>query len=70
MVIAFLADNPGTWLMHCHIGWHQSLGLDLQFIEQESKISALVNYTTLDDTCLKWDAYLALTGLQQDDDGV
>ena len=21
LVIAFETDNPGTWLMHCHIGW-------------------------------------------------
>lgn len=22
MVIAFKMDNPGAWLMHCHISWH------------------------------------------------
>lgn len=26
LVLAFLTDNPGTWLMHCHIGWHASMG--------------------------------------------
>jgi FtsP/CotA-like multicopper oxidase with cupredoxin domain len=24
MVLAFITDNPGVWLMHCHIGWHTS----------------------------------------------
>lgn len=22
LVVAFRTDNPGAWLMHCHIGWH------------------------------------------------
>lgn len=26
LVIALLTDNPGAWLMHCHIGWHTSEG--------------------------------------------
>jgi FtsP/CotA-like multicopper oxidase with cupredoxin domain len=26
LVIAYLADNPGAWLMHCHIGWHNAMG--------------------------------------------
>jgi hypothetical protein len=26
LVIAFKADNPGSWLMHCHIVWHASGG--------------------------------------------
>lgn len=30
VVIAFLTDNPGAWLMHCHIGW-VSLPLDSHF---------------------------------------
>lgn len=24
IVLAFETDNPGVWLMHCHIGWHTS----------------------------------------------
>jgi FtsP/CotA-like multicopper oxidase with cupredoxin domain len=24
IVLAFVTDNPGVWLMHCHIGWHTS----------------------------------------------
>jgi FtsP/CotA-like multicopper oxidase with cupredoxin domain len=24
LVLAFETDNPGVWLMHCHIGWHTS----------------------------------------------
>ena len=34
-VIAFKADNPGTWLMHCHIAFHASFGLAMQFLENK-----------------------------------
>ncbi|MCJ1444668.1 MAG: hypothetical protein MMC23_005170 [Stictis urceolatum] len=27
VVIRFRADNPGTWLLHCHIEWHVEAGL-------------------------------------------
>ena len=33
VVIAFKADNPGAWLMHCHIAFHASFGLALQILE-------------------------------------
>lgn len=26
IAIAFRADNPGVWLIHCHIAWHSSAG--------------------------------------------
>lgn len=26
IAIAFKPDNPGAWLMHCHIAWHASAG--------------------------------------------
>ena len=39
LVIAFKSDNPGAWLLHCHIAWHASAGLALQIIERESNIT-------------------------------
>lgn len=26
IAIAIRADNPGVWLIHCHIAWHASAG--------------------------------------------
>lgn len=26
LAIAFKPDNPGAWLVHCHIAWHASSG--------------------------------------------
>ena len=40
-VIAFKLDNLGTWLMHCHIAFHASYGLALQFLERQDAAIAL-----------------------------
>lgn len=29
----FLADNPGVWLIHCHMDWHAAAGLTATLIE-------------------------------------
>ena len=39
-VIGFESDNPGAWLMHCHIVWHVEGGMALQFVEAPSAIGA------------------------------
>ncbi|KAF8838947.1 Fet3 protein [Paxillus ammoniavirescens] len=31
--LRIVADNPGAWLLHCHIEWHLESGLAVQFIE-------------------------------------
>jgi hypothetical protein len=35
IVIAFKADNPGAWLVHCHIAFHISEGLGMQIMEDQ-----------------------------------
>ena len=32
VAVAFRPDNPGVWLVHCHISWHASAGLALQMV--------------------------------------
>jgi hypothetical protein len=39
-VIGFQTDNPGAWLMHCHIVWHVDGGLALQWVERPDDIPA------------------------------
>lgn len=72
LVIAFKTDNPGVWLMHCHIGWHTSEGLALQFVEQYSAARNLIDAATLNDNCDAWDAYVAAESVAQStfDDGI
>ncbi|KAF3021461.1 hypothetical protein E8E14_008956 [Neopestalotiopsis sp. 37M] len=70
LVIAFQADNPGVWLLHCHIGWHTSEGFALQLIERQSEIAATVNAQVLNQTCAKWNAFKDKMHIVQDDSGV
>ena len=28
-VIRFVANNPGFWLFHCHLSWHDRIGMGL-----------------------------------------
>jgi hypothetical protein len=45
-VIAFKTDNPGTWLMHCHIAFHASGGLALQILERQADANNLWPWST------------------------
>ena len=40
-VIAFKTDNPGIWLMHCHIANHASFGLAMQILERQKAAADL-----------------------------
>lgn len=75
LAIAFKLDNPGAWLVHCHIAWHASQGLSLEFVESESQIASLsvngAESTSLTDTCDAWNAYTATAEYYgQDDSGI
>ncbi|EJD43445.1 hypothetical protein AURDEDRAFT_167523 [Auricularia subglabra TFB-10046 SS5] len=58
LAIAFKLDNPGVWLLHCHIAWHVSEGLSLQLIERQREI---FKHTSLDrawqKTCKNFDKW-------------
>jgi hypothetical protein len=41
VVIAFKADNPGAWLLHCHIAAHASGGLSLQVMENQERANKI-----------------------------
>ncbi|KAA8576748.1 hypothetical protein EYC84_006813 [Monilinia fructicola] len=72
LVIAFQIDNPGSWLLHCHIAWHASEGLALQFVESESSIASqigTVDVAAFQDTCAAWNAWTPQP-FPQDDSGV
>ncbi|KAI9653733.1 MAG: hypothetical protein M1821_006927 [Bathelium mastoideum] len=69
LVIAFPTDNPGAWLFHCHITWHVSEGLGLQFLE--SKESIVLPGADWNQTCKNWDSYYNDHPLYlQDDSGL
>lgn len=58
LVLAFKTDNPGAWLMHCHVAWHQGLGFGAQFLETAQSAQRLVNQTpAFQQQCNSWDSY-------------
>ncbi|GAP83150.2 putative iron transport multicopper oxidase FET3 [Rosellinia necatrix] len=46
VVLRIVADNPGVFLLHCHIEWHVEMGLSATLIEAPER---LVNYTIPQD---------------------
>ncbi|CZR69308.1 related to Laccase-2 [Phialocephala subalpina] len=71
LILGFYTDNPGTWLMHCHILWHASQGFALQFVERESEIAATIHDSqALNNTCASWDTYVLTEQYEQDDSGI
>ena len=37
--VAFVADNPGDWMLHCHVTDHQMAGLMTSFVSFDPYIS-------------------------------
>jgi len=73
LLIAFKTDNPGAWLMHCHIAWHVSGGLSVDFLERapdyKSGISA-ADKKIFDDNCAAWRAYEPTSPFHKSDSGI
>lgn len=70
LVLAFETDNPGAWLMHCHIGWHTSEGFAMQWIVRQDEITDLIDYDSLEETCSAWTTYADEYSVTEDDSGV
>jgi hypothetical protein len=81
LVIAFPLDNPGIWvtplkefsdeMLHCHIAWHISMGLGMQFVERLVDIPGHVGVTEQwEKNCISWRAYQDKIKPEQSDSGV
>ncbi|KAI1260346.1 laccase [Xylariaceae sp. FL1019] len=73
VVLAFKADNPGAWLFHCHIAWHVSGGLALDFLEGRSDPDAFISpaeKSDYNDNCAAWSSYWDNSGLVKIDSGL
>jgi hypothetical protein len=55
--------------MHCHIGWHVSMGFALQIIEAKDQIKETVQ-DSCHGTCKSWNKYAELNHIVVDDSGV
>ncbi|KAL1625996.1 hypothetical protein SLS56_007054 [Neofusicoccum ribis] len=72
VVGAWKADNPGAWLMHCHVGWHSAMGLAAQVVELQDQITDTWNDggSQLKENCKAWDTWASGRGLSTADSGV
>jgi hypothetical protein len=72
VILAFQADNPGAWLLHCHIPFHISGGLGVQFLERPSEISGtLGDLTGYQAGCASWRGLeTSAAAIQQPDSGL
>ncbi|CAG8611212.1 20755_t:CDS:2, partial [Gigaspora margarita] len=51
MTIRYYADNPGIWLLHCHIEWHVEMGMVIQLVERYSDFSKLTIPSSVKNLC-------------------
>ncbi|KAF3923179.1 Laccase-2 [Dactylellina cionopaga] len=76
LIIAFKLDNPGPWLMHCHIAFHASAGLAVQFVENPVTFKNQIMTPGLRqqyyDQCNTWVDYYNqdLCNFRQEDSGI
>jgi hypothetical protein len=75
VVIAFKTDNPGSWLMHCHIAAHAGAGLDLQILERPQEAAAMwppdsPPFFEAKRVCKNWVKWWGDIKILQDDSGV
>lgn len=58
LVLAFESDNPGAWLMHCHVPFHISQGLGVQFLERADEItSSIGGLQDMERGCKNWNSW-------------
>ncbi|KAI3620990.1 laccase [Moniliophthora roreri] len=57
VTIRFTTDNPGPWIMHCHIDWHLENGFAVVFAERTDEWNTTINPTDAwDNLCPTYDA--------------
>jgi iron transport multicopper oxidase len=56
VTIRFRTDNPGPWILHCHIDWHLEIGLAVVFAEDTATIQTQDQPTSWDNLCPTYDA--------------
>ena len=60
LLLAFKTDNPGAWLFHCHIAWHVSGGLSVDFLERPADLAQQISTADRNDfnrVCNEWRTY-------------
>lgn len=66
LILAFKTDNPGAWLMHCHVAFHAEGGFGLSFVERAADYKATADFSQVAPVCAAWQSYSG--GLQDPND--
>ncbi|PFH45432.1 multicopper oxidase [Amanita thiersii Skay4041] len=51
VTIRFTTDNPGPWIVHCHIDWHLEMGLSIVFAEDTETAGTFDPPSDWEDLC-------------------
>lgn len=70
IVVQFDPTTPGVWPFHCHISWHASAGLYMQFLVRPDDITKYSIPDKVGATCTDWSAYTSANVVDQIDSGV
>ncbi|KAH6950422.1 Cupredoxin [Ilyonectria sp. MPI-CAGE-AT-0026] len=71
VVIQFdAANNPGVWPFHCHIAWHVSAGLLIQFLTNPDKVEKFRIPNVVAETCRQWGTWTSTNIPAQIDSGL
>ncbi|KAI6797210.1 putative multicopper oxidase, type 1 [Hortaea werneckii] len=41
LLLRVVADNPGAWAFHCHVGWHTEAGLLMQLLTKTDELGGI-----------------------------
>ncbi|RDB27655.1 Laccase-1 [Hypsizygus marmoreus] len=55
VTIRFTTDNPGPWILHCHIDWHLEIGLAVVFAEDADTVATQTHPAAWDELCPIYD---------------
>ncbi|KAF9461471.1 laccase [Collybia nuda] len=56
VTIRFTTDNPGPWILHCHIDWHLEAGLAIVFAEDADTVAKQSHPAAWGELCPIYDA--------------
>lgn len=65
-----LANPLGVWPLHCHIAWHVSAGLLIQFLTQPDQVKNYRIPNTVAQTCRDWGTWTLTNIPAQIDSGL
>ncbi|CAN8100550.1 unnamed protein product [Discula destructiva] len=70
IVVQFDPTHAGVWPFHCHISWHASAGLFLNFVVKPDVLGQVDMALKALNTCTSWSLYTATQAVEQIDSGV